>query len=96
MPSTNQAPPPSRRYSESTTDQCKHNTFREKLPHKPAATSSQRLPYGNLTAPIGGARQKQVGYVGARDQQHDTSHPHQQLQRKCVSVSKAAGHAGCG
>ena len=42
----------------------------------------------------GCARQQKTGDIGARDQQHHTCHPHEQLQRKFVSVPQAAVHAG--
>ena len=96
MRTSSQAAPPRQRHGQSATDQRQHHAFGENLPDEPAAAGSQRHSDGDLAAPAGSAGEQQVGYVCARDQQHDSRHPHQQLQGKRVAVPQAAIHAGCG
>ncbi len=60
--------------------QAEKNTFHQKLAGDLGRTSAQSSANGKLLLAPFGADQKQVGYVGARDEQHhaDTCHQHPQ------------------
>ena len=45
------------------------------------AAGSEREPHGELRPPRRGARQEQIGGVGAGDQQHEADHGQQNEQR---------------
>ena len=85
--------PPRHGHRQKAAEQCKDQAFGKKLTHQAAAAGSQREPDGDFAAPGGSAGQQQVGDIGARRQQHDAGHPHQQLQRESVEVAQAAVHA---
>ena len=59
----------------------------EQLPNQASATGAERQAQRELAPPRHRARQQQHGDVGARDQQHEADHAHQQQQR--LSVGRA-------
>jgi hypothetical protein len=53
----------------------------EQLPHHPEAARAQAQPHGYLAAASRGARQQQVGDIGAGDRQDQADHGHQHVDR---------------
>ena len=72
-----------------------HQAFGEQLADEACTLRAQGLPYGELARPRSGARQQQVGDVGAGDQQHQADDGHQDLQwfgELAAQVGEAGGH----
>jgi hypothetical protein len=57
--------------AEGCAEQAQQNAFREELRHQPSAAGSQRGAQGHFARPAGGAREFEVGHVGAGDEQHE-------------------------
>ena len=54
------------------------------MTHHPATARSKREPHRHLFLPGRGSGEQQVGDVGARDEQHDGHHDHQQPEGSAV------------
>jgi hypothetical protein len=67
--------------AEQTAGQRDDQALGQKLPHERPPSGSQSQPDGHFTAARGGARQQQVGHIGAGDQQHQSHQGHQRNQR---------------
>ena len=57
--------------AEGCAQQAQQNAFREELRHQPPAAGAQRGAQGHFARPARGAREFEVGDVGAGDQQHE-------------------------
>src|SRR5262245_46063065 len=55
--------------------------FGEQLSHKSETSRAQRQPHGDFFLSLRRARQQQVGYIDARDQQDQPDHRRQQIKR---------------
>ncbi len=66
--------------------QCEQHALRQELTNQPTAPGAQRTPYGDFSLPVGGTRELQIGYVGARDQQYQ-AHGTEQDKKRRASVS---------
>ena len=62
-------------------DARKHAAFRQKLPHQARASGTKSRPQRHLPRPIRGAREQQVGDVGAADEQGQRHRTHEHPER---------------
>ena len=79
--------------SSQSADAAQQHALGENLADDAAAPCAQGHAHGDVGAPRGGARQQQVGDVGAGDEQHDGGENHQHLQtlaRLLLQVLNAA------
>jgi hypothetical protein len=59
----------------------RRNALGQHLPHETGGGGAQRGAYAHLPAPPRGARQQQIGHVGADQQQHGDDHVRHQPER---------------
>src|SRR5580700_1038360 len=74
--------PCSNEQAERTAANRKKNTFGEQLAHHAALTGAERCANGEFTRASGGAREKQVGDVDARDEQNESDGGKQDEQER--------------
>jgi hypothetical protein len=75
------SPPPGEQQADRGAAQRQQDAFRQQLAHDASAVGAQRGANGELTPSSRGARQQQIGDVGAGDDQHEPDRAHQQQQR---------------
>ena len=75
--------------AEHATDRGEHHAFGQKLSNDPHPAGADAEPHSDFAPPRRRARQQQVGDVGARNQQNQARHRHQDVDRLRVSPPEA-------
>ena len=82
--------------SDAATCDAKQHTLRQQLAHHPERAGSQRGADGKFACPASGAREKQVGNIGARNQENkaDGTEQNQQDSPNISDHVRLKGHQG--
>ena len=88
--------PPREEQSSSGAQRHQDDAFGQQLTYQPAAAGANREPHSHLVLPRRGARQQQVGNIGAADEQHDADDRHHDHQRLRVGAAQPVRAPGRG